>query len=239
MVLRRAIHEGGARQRRTTGIERVGRALAGDGVHLAGEMHVERLGKHRARVIRVFRTRQKRAELRVNLGDPPRRAVRFRLDVAEKLLKTRDNLLDSASAQQTEKLNLMVSAEFRHPHERRLVPLVHAHQLGQPRTERREVRPREGRKAVELGPGEEMHALHGMVVVQRRGDPLAALRDRRADARLGPGERLHAPLLPPFAEMLERLVIALRHHHVVKREPQSADQPIVQDDQLRARHVAL
>ena len=207
--------------------------------YLPREMHVQRLREDGRRLIGELRARQERPELRIDLRDPSGRAVGLGGDVGQKLLEPRHDLLGRVPAQQAEQLDLVVPVELRLAHEGGLVPLEHAHQLRQRHAESREVGAGEPGQTVELRPRQEMHALHGMVVVQRGGDPLAALGDGGADAGLRPGERLHPPFLPPLAEMLERLVVALRHHHVGQRKSESVHEPRVKRHQLRARHVAL
>ena len=168
MELRCAVDERGAGERSAVRIECSGDAFAGYRVHLSGQVHVKRLGELPRGLVGELGTREQGPELRVYLGNAGRGAIRFGRNVAKQLLKTRNYLLNGVSAKQPEQLYLMVSMELRHPHERRGAALEHADKLLQSRPECPEIRTRKRREPVELRPREEVHALHGMVVGERR-----------------------------------------------------------------------
>ena len=132
-----------------------------------------------------------------------------------------------------------MSMELRLTGKGRLIAFIHIHKLRERSLERLEIRRRQPGHAVELRPRKEMHALHRVVVADRRGYPLAALRDSRLDPRLRPSQRLYAPLKAAFTEMLERLIVPLGHHDILQSKPKPPDQPIVENDKFRTRNVAL
>ena len=78
-----------------------------------------------------------------------------------------------------------------------------------------------------------------MVVAERGGYSLAALRNSRLYSRLGPCQRLYAPFKTPFAEVLERLIVPFGHHDILQTEPNPSDKPIVKNNKFRTRNVAL
>ena len=86
MELRRAVDERSSGKRGASVVERDRRAFAGHRIHLAGQVHVKRLRERRGILVREFRTRQKRTELRVDLRDPSGSTVGLGLDVRQKLL---------------------------------------------------------------------------------------------------------------------------------------------------------
>ena len=82
---------------------------------------------------------------------------------------------------------------------------------------------------------EEVHALHVVVVAQRRVDARDGAAQRRGHLLGRPRERLDAPLLPAAGVELERLVHAVREHDAAHREAERLEPLVHLDDVLRRR----
>ena len=236
------VDERRARKRRPPVVEGRRRALADDGVDLARHIHVQRLDKGLRGLVRELRPGQQGLEERNQLLRALDDAQLPGLAAVHGLQQTFDlwnERRQRRPALHAEEFNLMMAAVLDHAHERRLVPLVNAHQLAQAAHECGGIALRQARETPELGKRQQVHAARRMEVASLRAHTLAGRGQRDAHLALRPGQGLDAPLLPETAIVVKRRLVAIAHHDFRKREPRRLLEPTVVPDQVSRRDLAL